>query len=66
MRPRLAILIATAALSALPVPALAKGTATSAQVCGANGCNTVDLSSLPALVDGVPARPPATPAPSSR
>ena len=42
---------------------LAKGTATAAQVCGANGCNTVDLSSLPALVDGVPAGRPATPAP---
>ena len=64
MRPLLAILIATAALAAtVTSPALAKGTATAAQVCGADGCNTVDLSSLPALVDGVPARPPATPAP---
>jgi hypothetical protein len=64
MRPLLAILIATAALAAaLSASALAKGTATAARVCGANGCNTVDLSSLPALVDGVPARPPATPAP---
>jgi hypothetical protein len=63
MRPLLPILIASAALAALPAPALAKGTATAAQVCGAHGCNTVDLSSLPALVDGVPARPPAAPAP---
>jgi hypothetical protein len=64
MRPLLAILIATAALAAtVTSPALAKGTATAAQVCGADGCNAVDLSSLPALVDGVSARPPATPAP---
>ncbi len=63
MRPLLPILIASAALAALPAPALAKGTATAAQVCGAQGCNTVDLSSVPALVDGVPARRPAAPAP---
>jgi hypothetical protein len=63
MRPLLPILIASAALVALPAPALAKGTATAAQVCGAQGCNAVDLSSLPALVDGVPARRPAAPAP---
>jgi hypothetical protein len=64
MRPLLAILIATAALAAtVTSPAPAKGTATAAQVCGADGCNTADLSSLPALVDGVSARPPATPAP---
>jgi hypothetical protein len=63
MRPHLPILLALAALAAAPVPALAKGAPDAAQVCGTNGCSTVDVSSLPALVDGVTTRPPAHPAP---
>jgi hypothetical protein len=63
MRPLLPVLLAIAALAAIPACALAKGAPSAAQVCGADGCDTVDVSSLPALAGGVPARPPAQRAP---
>jgi hypothetical protein len=57
------ILIATAALIALPSAALAKGV-TEAQVCGATGCAPVDDASLHAVMpEGDPTGTPPTAAP---
>ena len=63
MRPLLPLVIAIAALAALPAAAPAKGIA-DAQVCGAAGCTTVDPRFFHAVLpEGDPVTAPVTAAP---
>ena len=63
MRSLLPVLIAAALVAALPASAPAKGI-TSAEVCGAAGCQDVDAAQYYALyAEGDPTQPPAAAAP---